>query len=93
MDVTPQVDQAARSLSWCCLTLSLSTFFQETMTEPSVYAEDVSKLKDADELKQACIGLKDTNRYFVTASSPHHSKPRLHLDKSCRALAPLLMLP
>ncbi|XP_035538300.1 unconventional myosin-Va isoform X7 [Morone saxatilis] len=35
---------------------------KETMTEPSVYAEDVSKLKDADELKQACIGLKDTNR-------------------------------
>lgn len=35
------------------------------MTEPSVYAEDVSKLKDADELKQACIGLKDTNRYFI----------------------------
>ncbi|XP_076612163.1 unconventional myosin-Va isoform X1 [Chaetodon auriga] len=31
-------------------------------SEPSVYAEDVSKLKDADELKQACIGLKDTNR-------------------------------
>uniref|UniRef100_A0A8C4NRT6 Myosin VAa n=1 Tax=Dicentrarchus labrax TaxID=13489 RepID=A0A8C4NRT6_DICLA len=43
---------------------------KETMTEPSVYAEDVSKLKDADELKQACIGLKDTNRYNVTASSP-----------------------
>lgn len=40
------------------------------MTEPSVYAEDVSKLKDADELKQACIGLKDTNRYFVTAGTP-----------------------
>lgn len=40
------------------------------MTEPSVYAEDVSKLKDADELKQACIGLKDTNRYFVIASAP-----------------------
>lgn len=32
------------------------------MTEPSVYTQDVSKLKDADELKQACIGLKDTNR-------------------------------
>ncbi len=40
------------------------------MTEPSVYVGDVSKLKDADELKQACIGLKDTNRYFVTASTP-----------------------
>ncbi|XP_078017152.1 unconventional myosin-Va isoform X1 [Epinephelus lanceolatus] len=35
---------------------------KETMTEPSVFAEDVSKLKDADELKQAYIGLKDTNR-------------------------------
>ncbi|XP_044049843.1 unconventional myosin-Va isoform X6 [Siniperca chuatsi] len=35
---------------------------KETMTEPSVYVGDVSKLKDADELKQACIGLKDTNR-------------------------------
>lgn len=40
------------------------------MTEPSVYAEEVSKLKDPDELKQACIGLKDTNRYF---SSPRHA--------------------
>ncbi|XP_042369165.1 unconventional myosin-Va isoform X1 [Plectropomus leopardus] len=35
---------------------------KETMTEPSVYVEDVSKLKDADEIKQAYIGLKDTNR-------------------------------
>uniref|UniRef100_A0A7N8WMG3 Unconventional myosin-Va n=1 Tax=Mastacembelus armatus TaxID=205130 RepID=A0A7N8WMG3_9TELE len=35
---------------------------KETMTEPSVFVEDVSKLKDADELKQAYIGLKDTNR-------------------------------
>ncbi|XP_068597998.1 unconventional myosin-Va [Brachionichthys hirsutus] len=35
---------------------------KETMTEPSIYAADVSKLKDADELKQACICLKDTNR-------------------------------
>uniref|UniRef100_A0A3Q1H2S2 Unconventional myosin-Va n=1 Tax=Anabas testudineus TaxID=64144 RepID=A0A3Q1H2S2_ANATE len=34
----------------------------ETMTEPSIFVEDVSKLKDADELKQAYIGLKDTNR-------------------------------
>ncbi|XP_035484379.2 unconventional myosin-Va isoform X8 [Scophthalmus maximus] len=35
---------------------------KETMTEPSVYVEDVSKLKDADEIKQAYVGLKDTNR-------------------------------
>uniref|UniRef100_A0A7N6BCI0 Unconventional myosin-Va n=1 Tax=Anabas testudineus TaxID=64144 RepID=A0A7N6BCI0_ANATE len=35
---------------------------KETMTEPSIFVEDVSKLKDADELKQAYIGLKDTNR-------------------------------
>lgn len=43
------------------------------MTEPSVYAQEVSKLKDADELKQACIGLKDTNRYVVfMARNPHH---------------------
>ncbi|KAL6113359.1 myo5a [Pungitius sinensis] len=35
---------------------------KETMTEPSVYVEDVSKLKDAGELKQAYVGLKDTNR-------------------------------
>lgn len=41
-------------MSLCC--------FQETMTEVSVHVEDVSKLKDADELKQAYIGLKDTNR-------------------------------
>ena len=40
------------------------------MTEPSVYAEDVSKLKDSDEIKQAYVGLKDTNRYFVTDSTP-----------------------
>ncbi|XP_068455850.1 unconventional myosin-Va isoform X1 [Clinocottus analis] len=35
---------------------------KETMTEPSVFVEDVSKLKDAGELKQAYMGLKDTNR-------------------------------
>ncbi|XP_037546731.1 unconventional myosin-Va [Nematolebias whitei] len=35
---------------------------KETMTEPSVFAKDVNKLKDADELKQAYIGLKDTSR-------------------------------
>ncbi|CAL1604235.1 unnamed protein product [Knipowitschia caucasica] len=35
---------------------------KETMTEPSVFAKDVSKLKDADELKQAYVGLKDTTR-------------------------------
>ncbi|KAM9766188.1 unconventional myosin-Va isoform 2-T2 [Menidia menidia] len=35
---------------------------KETMTEPSVFADDVNKLKDADELKQAYVGLKDTNR-------------------------------
>ncbi|XP_024911235.1 unconventional myosin-Va isoform X5 [Cynoglossus semilaevis] len=33
-----------------------------TMTEPSVFVDDVSKLKDSDEIKQAYIGLKDTNR-------------------------------
>lgn len=33
------------------------------MTEPSGYVEDVSKLKDTDEIKQAYVGLKDTNRY------------------------------
>ncbi|KAM4596556.1 unconventional myosin-Va isoform 2-T2 [Fundulus diaphanus] len=35
---------------------------KETMTEPSVFAQDVNKLKDADELRQAYVGLKDTNR-------------------------------
>ncbi|XP_077476300.1 unconventional myosin-Va isoform X5 [Stigmatopora argus] len=35
---------------------------KETMTEVAVHVEDISKLKDADELKQAYIGLKDTNR-------------------------------
>ncbi|XP_034382197.1 unconventional myosin-Va [Cyclopterus lumpus] len=35
---------------------------KETMTELSVFVEDVSKLKDAGELKQAYMGLKDTNR-------------------------------
>nr|XP_043886358.1 unconventional myosin-Va isoform X3 [Solea senegalensis] len=35
---------------------------KETMTEPSVSVQDVSKLKDSDEIKQAYIGLKDTNR-------------------------------
>ncbi|XP_028298964.1 unconventional myosin-Va isoform X7 [Gouania willdenowi] len=37
---------------------------KETMTEPSVYADDVSKLKDTDEIKQAYVGLKDTNRFM-----------------------------
>ena len=37
------------------------------MTDTPSFVEDVSKLKDADELKQAYISLKDTNRYFVTA--------------------------
>ena len=40
------------------------------MTEPSVFADDVNKLKDADEIKQAYIGLKDTNRYAPPAISP-----------------------
>ncbi|KAF6716511.1 Unconventional myosin-Va [Oryzias melastigma] len=35
---------------------------KETMTEPSVFTEDVSKLKDAGEIKQAYISLKDTNK-------------------------------
>lgn len=48
------------------------------MTEPSIFVEDVSKLKDADELKQAYIGLKDTNRYFDTAISP----PPIHVFTS-----------
>ncbi|XP_053721073.1 unconventional myosin-Va isoform X1 [Synchiropus splendidus] len=37
---------------------------KETMTETSVYVDDVSKLKDADEIKQAYVGLKDTNRFL-----------------------------
>lgn len=44
--------------------------FQETMTEPSVFAQDVHKLKDADELKQAYVGLKDTNRYTAIQLFP-----------------------
>ncbi|XP_034042761.1 unconventional myosin-Va isoform X3 [Thalassophryne amazonica] len=35
---------------------------KETMTEPSAYLVDVNKLKDVDELKQAYLGVKDTNR-------------------------------
>ncbi|XP_053176269.1 unconventional myosin-Va isoform X3 [Scomber japonicus] len=35
---------------------------KETMTDTPSFVEDVSKLKDADELKQAYISLKDTNR-------------------------------
>lgn len=60
------------------------------MTEPSVYAQDVSKLKDADELKQACIGLKDTNRYFFMASCPPiiPNLILLLLSKLCQGLAP-----
>lgn len=55
----------------CKLLLPLHRL-QETMTEPSVFAEDVSKLKDAGEIKQAYISLKDTNRYVPSArcSSP-----------------------
>ncbi|XP_046897765.1 unconventional myosin-Va isoform X2 [Hypomesus transpacificus] len=35
---------------------------KETMTDPVHHVEDVSKLKDSGEIKQAYIGLKDTNR-------------------------------
>lgn len=52
------------------------------MTEPSVYKDDVSKLKD-DEVKQAYVGLKDTNRYFLTATS----LPHLHVFTHCPPLA------
>ncbi|XP_028257125.1 unconventional myosin-Va isoform X4 [Parambassis ranga] len=48
---------------------------KETMTEPSVYAADVSKLKDADELKQAYVGLKDTNR------SPRFMRQQLEVSE------------
>ncbi|XP_043952730.1 unconventional myosin-Va isoform X6 [Gambusia affinis] len=47
---------------------------KETMTEPSVFAQDVNKLKDADELKQAYVGLKDTNR------SPRSVRPALEVS-------------
>uniref|UniRef100_A0A3P9NF10 Unconventional myosin-Va n=1 Tax=Poecilia reticulata TaxID=8081 RepID=A0A3P9NF10_POERE len=47
---------------------------KETMTEPSVFAQDVNKLKDADELKQAYVGLKDTNR------SPRSGRPALEVS-------------
>lgn len=100
-DAALQAVVAARSRFLIYSSLFLFTSFQETMTEPSVYVEDVSKLKDAGELKQAYVGLKDTNRYFVTASLPPNlqvftiicvefTRPR-HL--SYRALAPLLILP
>ncbi|XP_037103661.1 unconventional myosin-Va isoform X11 [Syngnathus acus] len=58
---------------------------KETMTEVAVHVEDVSKLKDADELKQAYIGLKDTNR------SPRFACKRLevrHLLSRLRSAAP-----
>lgn len=64
------------------------------MTEPSVYAEDVSKLKDADELKQACIGLKDTNRYlfFMPSRPAVIPDPALLLLSKCRqGLAPPIL--
>ncbi|XP_030620730.1 unconventional myosin-Va isoform X2 [Chanos chanos] len=35
---------------------------KETMTEPMHYVEDVQKMKDAGEITQAYMGLKDTNR-------------------------------
>lgn len=61
------------------------------MTEPSVYAQEVSKLKDADELKQACIGLKDTNRYFIcfflAAGIPHY-KQNHQVESSIHGLHP-----
>ncbi|XP_054901054.1 unconventional myosin-Va isoform X4 [Poeciliopsis prolifica] len=47
---------------------------KETMTEPSVFAQDVNKLKDADELKQAYVGVKDTNR------SPRSVRPALEVS-------------
>ncbi|XP_059926780.1 unconventional myosin-Va isoform X1 [Gadus macrocephalus] len=39
-----------------------ATHHKETMTEPTHHVVDVSKLKDTDEIKQAYVGLKDTNR-------------------------------
>ena len=39
------------------------------MTEPTHHVVDVSKLKDTDEIKQAYVGLKDTNRCCSTVSS------------------------
>ncbi|XP_076143801.1 unconventional myosin-Va isoform X2 [Alosa pseudoharengus] len=35
---------------------------KETMTEPMAHTEDIRKMKDAGEITQAYIGLKDTNR-------------------------------
>ncbi|XP_031425450.1 unconventional myosin-Va isoform X2 [Clupea harengus] len=35
---------------------------KETMTEPMAYAVDIHKMKDAGEITQAYMGLKDTNR-------------------------------
>lgn len=59
------------------------------MTEPSVYVEDVSKLKDAGELKQAYVGLKDTNRYLSTAPSP----PNLQVSTLVKEEFPLSTRP
>ena len=47
----------------------LSPPLQETMTEPTHHVVDVSKLKDTDEIKQAYVGLKDTNRCCSTVGS------------------------
>lgn len=55
------------------------------MTEPSVYTQDVSKLKDADELKQACIGLKDTNRWVLTLVLTAPAKTAALTHKNCVA--------
>ncbi|XP_064169741.1 unconventional myosin-Va isoform X3 [Anguilla rostrata] len=45
---------------------------KETMTDPVSYMDDVQKMKDAGEITQAFIGLKETNR------SPNRSPRFLH---------------
>lgn len=55
------------------------------MTEVAVHVEDISKLKDADELKQAYIGLKDTNRYSPSPRPLFFQQwilPTLHIIRS-----------
>lgn len=36
---------------------------QNTMTDSTIFLEDVQKMKDKGEIAQAYIGLKETNRY------------------------------
>ncbi|XP_034042752.1 unconventional myosin-Va isoform X2 [Thalassophryne amazonica] len=59
---------------------------KETMTEPSAYLVDVNKLKDVDELKQAYLGVKDTNRLLESQLQAQRRSYDSELEALCSEL-------